>query len=593
MFSSSIKRSILGCVSATSRASTTLHIVLTLLVMDGFILLTISVLTIVVSADIDFKLLILYIIRFDDVHDYLLYDSVSTPMVKTSGVFILNPQMISVPQLIMVLVLPLSYCRHNDHYHDICSNVRGGSGIESRQRLPSNPSTRFQTFIPCTKFTFQIDASTQDQQTPHYPPPPLTQSKVNKVISQWNEAFSPDKFQEAGCVVCGQLTPVRQLSPIKHVSNLLSVLEADGVTRKQRSSTHDPIQEHTGPVLDHSAGSRVCDDCRSSLRKGSVPKLALAHGLWLGDVPDVLKNLTFYEKILIARVQHTRCFVRVQKSAGNKYCKLVSNVIAFENPTPHIYNVLPPPRKDMDDVLAVMFSGTSKPTDDDYKNALLLLRHHVIAPALEWLIVNHFDYTDVTFSPENLAQYPENVPPVAVEFFKKGTNRNAEGVSIHDSLEDDGVDGDQCVFTVHGVVGDSLKNMTTQQLKGIAAQHLDNEGKFLRVAHSSSPESLWNNTHLYPKMFPWLFPYGLGGLGAYNASHFSEKSHLKFLLNYHDKRFQLDESFPFVAFNQQQIKAGTSQAFLMADSNKFDAIRWQQGNMSNLPMRRNNCVSTY
>ncbi|KAJ3977500.1 hypothetical protein EV361DRAFT_968112 [Lentinula raphanica] len=359
---------------------------------------------------------------------------------------------------------------------------------------------------------------TQDQQTPHYPPPPLTQSKVNKVISQWNEAFSPDKFQEAGCVVCGQLTP--------HVSNLLSVLEADGVTQKQRSSTHDPIQEHTGPVLDHSAGSH-----------GSVPKLALAHGLWLGDVPDKI------------------CFVRVQKSAGNKYCKLVSNVIAFENPTPHIYNVLPPPRKDMDDVLAVMFSGTSKPTDDDYKNALLLLRHHVIAPALEWLIVNHFDYTD----------YPENVPPVAVEFFKKGTNRNAEGVN-------DGVDGDQCVFTVHGVVGDSLKNMTTQQLKGIAAQHLDNEGKLLRVAHSSSPESLWNNTHLYPKMFPWLFPYGLGGLGAYNASRFSEKSHLKFLLNYHDKRFQLDESFPFVAFNQQQIKAGTSQAFLMADSNKFDAI---------------------
>ncbi|KAJ3817836.1 hypothetical protein F5880DRAFT_1626204 [Lentinula raphanica] len=339
--------------------------------------------------------------------------------------------------------------------------------------------------------------------------------------------FSPDKFQEAGCVVCGQLTP--------HVSNLLSVLEADGVTQKQRSSTHDPIQEHTGPVLDHSAGSHVCDDCRSSLRKGSVPKLALAHGLWLGDVPDVLKNLTFYEKMLIARVQHTRCFVRVQKSAGNKYCKLVSNVIAFENPTPHIYNVLPPPQKDMDDVLAVMFSGTSKPTDDDYKNALLLLRHHVIAPALEWLIVNHFDYTD----------YPENVPP-------KGTNRNAEGVSIHDSLEDDGVD-------VHGVVG-------------IAAQHLDNEGKLLRVAHSSSPESLWNNTHLYPKMFPWLFPYGLGGLGAYNASRFSEKSHLKFLLNYHDKRFQLDESFPFVVFNQQQIKAGTSQAFLMADSNKFDAI---------------------
>ncbi|KAJ3977782.1 hypothetical protein EV361DRAFT_757612, partial [Lentinula raphanica] len=114
--------------------------------------------------------------------------------------------------------------------------------------------------------------------------------------------------------------------------------------------------------------------------------------------------------------------------------------------------------------------------------------------------------------------------------------------------------------------------MTTQQLLGYAAQHLDNEGKFLRISHGLSPESLWNNPQLYPKMFPWLFPYGLGGLGSLKSGTLSEASHLKFLMLYHDKRFQTDETFPFVAFSQQQIKAGTSQAFLMADSNKFDAI---------------------
>ncbi|KAJ3968629.1 hypothetical protein EV361DRAFT_805281 [Lentinula raphanica] len=232
--------------------------------------------------------------------------------------------------------------------------------------------------------------------------------------------------------------------------------------------------------------------------------------------------------MLIARVQHTRCFVRVQKSAGNKYCKLVSNVVAFENPTPQIYSILPPPRKDLDNVLAIMFSGTVKPTAEDYKNALLLVRQNVVANAINYLIVNHADFADVTFSPENLAEYPEDVPPVAVEFFLKGSNRNAEGVSVHDNLEDDGIEGDECVFTVHGIVGDALKNMTTQQLIGTAAQHLDKEGKFLRISPSSSPQSLWNNPHLYPKMFPWLFPFGLGGLGSYKGSSFSEKSHLKF-----------------------------------------------------------------
>ncbi|KAJ3963587.1 hypothetical protein EV361DRAFT_1029230 [Lentinula raphanica] len=34
---------------------------------------------------------------------------------------------------------------------------------------------------------------------------------------------------------------------------------------------------------------------------------------------------------------------------------------------------------------------------------------------------------------------------------------------------------------------------------------------------------------------------------------------------YHDKRFQTDESFPFVAFSQQQIKAAISSRFMSVD----------------------------
>ncbi|KAJ3769005.1 hypothetical protein FB446DRAFT_628119, partial [Lentinula raphanica] len=171
-----------------------------------------------------------------------------------------------------------------------------------------------------------------------YPPPPLSQTKINSVITQWNNAFAPSEFEEAGCAVCGQLVPTNQLSDLKHMSGFLSILECEGISRKRRESLQTPIQEENGPILDKSAGNRLCNTCRASLRKGSVPKLALARGLWLGDIPIELKNLRFYEKMLVARVQHTRCFVRVQKSAGNKYCKLVSNVIAFENPTPQIYN---------------------------------------------------------------------------------------------------------------------------------------------------------------------------------------------------------------------------------------------------------------
>ena len=36
---------------------------------------------------------------------------------------------------------------------------------------------------------------------------------------------------------------------------------------------------------------------------------------------------------------------------------MTAHVIAFESPLPKVYHILPPPVEDMDDVLAVLFTG--------------------------------------------------------------------------------------------------------------------------------------------------------------------------------------------------------------------------------------------
>ncbi|KDR71674.1 hypothetical protein GALMADRAFT_50991, partial [Galerina marginata CBS 339.88] len=41
---------------------------------------------------------------------------------------------------------------------------------------------------------------------------------------------------------------------------------------------------------------------------------------------------------------------------------------------------------------------------------------------------------------------------------------------------------------------------------------------------------------------------------------------------YHDKRFQVDVNFPFVAFSHEQIKASTTQSFLLVDQRRFGDI---------------------
>ena len=63
-------------------------------------------------------------------------------------------------------------------------------------------------------------------------------------------------------------------------------------------------------------------------------------------------------------------------------------------------------------------------------------------------------------------------------------------------------------------------------------------------------------------MFPWLFPYGLGGIGHERQKHrLSDAEHKQHLLMYHDKCFQKDSHFPLIAFNHEQIKDSTKAGF--------------------------------
>ena len=74
-------------------------------------------------------------------------------------------------------------------------------------------------------------------------------------------------------------------------------------------------------------------------------------------------------------------------------------------------------------------------------------------------------------------------------------------------------------------------------------------------------------------MSPWLFSYGLGGIGherqKYRLSDVEHKCHL---LMYHDKHFQKDSHFPLIDFNHEQIKDCTAAGFILTKQKSFDDI---------------------
>ncbi|KAF8808437.1 hypothetical protein BYT27DRAFT_7060988, partial [Phlegmacium glaucopus] len=177
------------------------------------------------------------------------------------------------------------------------------------------------------------------------------------------------------------------------------------------------------------------------------PPQSLANSFWLGAIPPVLQNLTFAEKMLISRIHHNKCLVRV--SSG--HAKMTANVIMFSNPTVKVYHSLPP-----SEILAFVFQGPAKPTDDDIKCTPMLVRQNNVKDALEWLKLNHIDYEDLHISPENLNSYPLAGVPVDIEYLRSDANLGNKiptAMSVHDNELEEGTTNGPCSFTVHGLTG--------------------------------------------------------------------------------------------------------------------------------------------
>ncbi|EIW65138.1 uncharacterized protein TRAVEDRAFT_111508, partial [Trametes versicolor FP-101664 SS1] len=221
--------------------------------------------------------------------------------------------------------------------------------------------------------------------------------------------------------------------------------------------------------------------------------------------------------------------------------KLRANVVSHSLPMPKIYSVLPPRCEELSEVLAFLYLGPNQPTSKEYKRTPMLVRRNKVADALEWLKLNHIDYADLEISYDNINSYPEDEPPVIVNYSKSmESNADPEASAVNASEEDEGADDGACPFVVHGLTGASLEHMgkvRPYEITARAIEHFKSGGKVLGIGQSAEPESLYHNPQLYPQMFPWLFPYGLGGLNnsASGCRPVSEERRKQQLLMYHDK----------------------------------------------------------
>jgi len=99
-------------------------------------------------------------------------------------------------------------------------------------------------------------------------------------------------------------------------------------------------------------------------------------------------------------------------------------------------------------------------------------------------------------------------------------------------------------------------------------------GKQRSTGNSSRTAFGPNTARFFAELvFPWLFPFGHGGIGNSHISvRISSEKQKKHYLLYHDKCFQLDRLFPLVAFSHEQVKSATSAGFIVSKQSMFEQI---------------------
>ena len=417
--------------------------------------------------------------------------------------------------------------------------------------------------------------------TPNFPPSPCTEENEAHIIRDWCKFMSEDVVRESPCAVCASITENKLLHNYSRDELPFEILArpGEGVTRLERRSASEPIREIEGPILyeggmsqiDGKLSYSVCRTCSISMKKNKIPRLSLANGRWVGAAPPIFSQLSYVEQLLIGRNRHSFCVGQV--ALGQRY--MTSNVIVFGQPVLEAYKVLPPPRAEICDILAVLFTGTARPTDNDLKRSPFLVRLPVVVECLQFLILNSSAYEDVEFSAENLSQYEDGKIPVGYIYRKSVPNVGGESQAVYESVPDRSTESGPCPFIVHTLGGQDLANMTYEQKCAHGLKWFDEGNKVLAYGHESTPQSTMQNPYLFPRMMPWLYPYGLGGFD--NSKILPDRKpafirHIRANLSYGDRRFQMDRCFPFIVFNQRQIRESSTGGYLLTNRANFDAV---------------------
>ncbi|CAF1486450.1 unnamed protein product [Adineta ricciae] len=333
----------------------------------------------------------------------------------------------------------------------------------------------------------------------------------------------------------------------------------------------------------------ICRECWSCLVKEKIPKFSPANKVWLGDIPEELKNLTILEQRLISLYRYNSCIVKLQSSFHSMetaQSALRGNCISFPQNVVNIAESLPLTLDELCESLKIIFIGTQLPEKIRVKSILTVRKKNVLN-ALQWLRQNNPLYRNIIVNSSNMNQLPDDDIPECLWATMEISNNieladQERANYIPDPLQDAQKSMDNtsvplatsAVLDVNGVsvscddvtkcLLEKIRMETKDKTVSTEAIEQHDEDTVYMIPRGHKPANEYLNPELLMGMFPTLFPYGCGALeDSSRPVKISLLEHIRYLLSLEDRRFEKNDSFIFIVFNMMQRRTACFHAQLM------------------------------
>ena len=404
----------------------------------------------------------------------------------------------------------------------------------------------------------------------------LPMAVKEQIVRDFRSATSSAALSSFTCVCCARNSPMTERVRKLCGEVNLDLLEGPSSHWNDSDFIAPPTPFQEGPLKNKLVDERgvtldgadvildLCKSCSRGLYRRSLPKHALANRLYVGPVPEELRDLTMVEESMIAQARAKSWIVKLQEQDADSASAtaqrgLKGHTIIYPQQPEKLATVLPPPIGETLTYICVIFVGSSTLTKTWLREKAkpLVVRREKVRNALVWLKKNNPLYKDIEINEANLEALPkDDVLPYHIEHVENNDAQEAL-VSRYDNSEGPQYETttESCFESV--VVADVDAHSPVNQLRAAAVRHVKTKGKsFVRVGHGANPVNEFFNVELFPKLYPTLYPYGCGGFeDRARKKQISMKEHVKTLFSWHDRRFQTHYSFLFTVFNMLQRRA--------------------------------------